>query len=115
MNPCPLAKTGCANGGKNRRRAQRSEPRETVYFFRSALRGWPLRLARGMEAEWPQAAFNGVECGLRQPAPKGCADTDKASRGALENNNYAKLYYAFLHFIEVQNCNLFEKMLFCTV
>ena len=32
LQPLPLGESGGANGKENRRRAQRSEPRETVYF-----------------------------------------------------------------------------------
>ncbi len=44
MQPCPVANRGCANGRKNRRRAQAiAEPRETDYFFQKCAEGAALR------------------------------------------------------------------------
>ena len=43
MQPCLVANSGCPSGVKNRRRAQghSPEPRETVYYLRSAVRAEP--------------------------------------------------------------------------
>ncbi|MAK59503.1 MAG: hypothetical protein CMK09_00845 [Ponticaulis sp.] len=54
------------DGGRSR---LASEPRETVYFKRSALRGWPLSPTQGIEAGWPRQLRG--KFGSRELGPKG--------------------------------------------
>jgi len=53
----------CKRNGKLAAGAGKAEPRETVYFTWSALRGWPLSRAR----DWSRMAETACGFGSRKP------------------------------------------------